>query len=139
LASATDVDEAVASSVGAAAVWRTSSLATRQKVLFAARQIVDSRRGELAAAITSEHGKVLTDAADEVQRGLEVLEFACGIPHLLKGGFSEGVSTGIDVYAIRQPLGVVAVISPFNFPGMVPLWFVLILDRLRQCRRAQAQ
>jgi malonate-semialdehyde dehydrogenase (acetylating)/methylmalonate-semialdehyde dehydrogenase len=126
LASATDVNEAVASSVGAAAVWRTSSLATRQKVLFAARQIVDSRRGELAAAITSEHGKVLTDAAGEVQRGLEVLEFSCGIPHLLKGGFSEGVSTGVDVYSIRQPLGVVAVISPFNFPVMVPLWFVPI-------------
>jgi malonate-semialdehyde dehydrogenase (acetylating)/methylmalonate-semialdehyde dehydrogenase len=124
LASAADVDEAVASAVGAAAGWRASSLATRQKVLFAARQILDSRRNEIAAVITSEHGKVLSDAAGEVQRGLEVLEFACGIPHLLRGGFSEGVSTGIDVYSIRQPLGVVAVISPFNFPAMVPLWFV---------------
>jgi malonate-semialdehyde dehydrogenase (acetylating)/methylmalonate-semialdehyde dehydrogenase len=126
LASAADVDEAVASAVSAAAGWRTSSLATRQKVLFAARQILDARRDEIAAVITSEHGKVLSDAAGEVQRGLEVLEFACGIPHLLKGGFSEGVSTGVDVYSIRQPLGVVAVISPFNFPAMVPLWFVPI-------------
>jgi malonate-semialdehyde dehydrogenase (acetylating) / methylmalonate-semialdehyde dehydrogenase len=126
LASAADVDEAVACAVSAAAGWRTSSLATRQKVLFAARQVMDARRDEFAAAITAEHGKVLSDAAGELQRGLEVLEFACGIPHLLKGGFSEGVSTGVDVYSIRQPLGVVAVISPFNFPAMVPLWFVPI-------------
>jgi malonate-semialdehyde dehydrogenase (acetylating)/methylmalonate-semialdehyde dehydrogenase len=126
LASAADVDEAVASGVSAATAWRTSSLSTRQRVLFAARQILDARRDEIAAAITSEHGKVLSDAAGEVQRGLEVLEFACGIPHLLKGGFSEGVSTGVDVYSLRQPLGVVAVISPFNFPAMVPLWFVPI-------------
>ena len=126
LASAADVDEAVACAVGAAAGWRTSSLATRQKVLFAARQVMDARRDEFAAVITAEHGKVLSDAAGELQRGLEVLEFACGIPHLLKGGFSEGVSTGVDVYSIRQPLGVVAVISPFNFPAMVPLWFVPI-------------
>jgi malonate-semialdehyde dehydrogenase (acetylating)/methylmalonate-semialdehyde dehydrogenase len=124
LADAADVDEAVASAVAAAAGWRNSSLTTRQKVLFAVRQLLDERRGEIAAAITSEHGKVLSDAAGEVQRGLEVVEFACGIPHLLKGGFSEGVSSGIDVYSIRQPLGVVAVISPFNFPSMVPLWFV---------------
>ncbi len=125
-ASATDVDDAVASSVAAAAAWRMSSLATRQRILFAARQILEARRDDIAAAITSEHGKVLADAAGEVQRGLEVLEFACGIPHLLKGGFSEGVSTGVDVYSIRQPLGVVAVISPFNFPSMVPMWFVPI-------------
>ena len=126
LANSADVDEAVASGVAAAAGWRNSSLATRQKVLFAARQLLDERRDEIAAAITSEHGKVLSDAAGELQRGLEVLEFACGIPHLLKGGFSEGVSSGVDVYSIRQPLGVVAVISPFNFPSMVPLWFVPI-------------
>jgi malonate-semialdehyde dehydrogenase (acetylating)/methylmalonate-semialdehyde dehydrogenase len=126
LASAADVDGAVASALAAAPSWRTSSLATRQKVLFSARQILDARRAELAGTITAEHGKVLSDAEGEVQRGLEVLEFACGIPHLLKGGFSEGVSTGVDVYSIRQPLGVVAVISPFNFPAMVPLWFVPI-------------
>jgi len=124
LASAADVDDVVASSVTAASAWRNSSLATRQKVLFAARELIAKRAPEIAAAITAEHGKVLSDAAGEVQRGLEVVEFACGIPHLLKGGFSEGVSTGVDVYSIRQPLGVVAVISPFNFPSMVPLWFV---------------
>ena len=126
LASAGDVDDAVASGVGAAVAWRQSSLATRQRVLFAARELLNARRGDIAAAITAEHGKVLSDAAGEVQRGLEVVEFACGIPHLLKGGFSEGVSTGVDVYSIRQPLGVVAVISPFNFPAMVPMWFVPI-------------
>jgi malonate-semialdehyde dehydrogenase (acetylating)/methylmalonate-semialdehyde dehydrogenase len=124
LASAADVDDAVASAVTAAAAWRTSSLATRQKVLFATRQLLVERLNDIAAVITSEHGKVLSEAAGEVQRGLEVVEFACGIPHLLKGGFSEGVSTGVDVYSIRQPLGVAAVISPFNFPSMVPLWFV---------------
>jgi malonate-semialdehyde dehydrogenase (acetylating) / methylmalonate-semialdehyde dehydrogenase len=126
LASATDVDEVVASSVSAGAQWRQSSLATRQRVLFTARHLLNARRQEIAAVITAEHGKVLADAEGEVQRGLEVLEFACGIPHLLKGGFSEGVSTGVDVYSIRQPLGVSAVISPFNFPIMVPLWFVPI-------------
>ncbi|MFN0280967.1 MAG: CoA-acylating methylmalonate-semialdehyde dehydrogenase [Kineosporiaceae bacterium] len=126
LASSADVDDVVASAVTAATAWRNSSLATRQKVMFAARQILDARRDEIAAAITAEHGKVLADAAGEVQRGLEVVEFACGIPQLLKGGFSEGVSTGVDVYSIRQPLGVCAVISPFNFPAMVPMWFVPI-------------
>ncbi|MBI4939300.1 MAG: aldehyde dehydrogenase family protein, partial [Actinobacteria bacterium] len=124
LASSADVDDVVASAVTAAAAWRNSSLATRQKVLFAARELIAARAPKIAEAITAEHGKVLSDAAGEVQRGLEVVEFACGIPHLLKGGFSEGVSTGVDVYSIRQPLGVVAVISPFNFPSMVPLWFV---------------
>ncbi len=126
LASAADVDDVVASAVSAAAAWRNSSLSTRQRVLFAARELLAQRAPQIAAAITAEHGKVLSDAAGEVQRGLEVLEFACGIPQLLKGGFSEGVSTGVDVYSIRQPLGVVAVISPFNFPSMVPMWFVPI-------------
>jgi malonate-semialdehyde dehydrogenase (acetylating) / methylmalonate-semialdehyde dehydrogenase len=124
LADASDVDDAVASAVVAARAWRASSLATRQRVMFAARELILQRRDELAAVITAEHGKVLSDAAGEVQRGLEVVEFACGIPHLLKGGYSEGVSTGVDVYSIRQPLGVAAVVSPFNFPAMVPLWFV---------------
>jgi malonate-semialdehyde dehydrogenase (acetylating)/methylmalonate-semialdehyde dehydrogenase len=92
-------------------------------VLFAFREILSARKEEVAAAITAEHGKVLSDAVGEVTRGLEVVEFACGIPHLLKGGFSEGVSTNVDVYSIRQPLGVTAIISPFNFPAMVPMWF----------------
>ena len=124
LADAGVVDEAVASAVKAADGWRRASLTQRTRVLFAFRQILDARKEELAAVITSQHGKVLSDAVGEVTRGLEVVEFACGIPHLLKGGHSEGVSTGVDVHSVRQPLGVVAVISPFNFPAMVPLWFV---------------
>jgi malonate-semialdehyde dehydrogenase (acetylating)/methylmalonate-semialdehyde dehydrogenase len=92
-------------------------------VLFAFRELVNKNKEKIAEIITSEHGKVLSDAQGEVTRGLEVVEFACGIPHLLKGGFSEEVSTGVDVYSIRQPLGPVAIISPFNFPAMVPMWF----------------
>jgi malonate-semialdehyde dehydrogenase (acetylating)/methylmalonate-semialdehyde dehydrogenase len=91
--------------------------------LFAFRELVNTNKEKIAALITAEHGKVLSDAAGEVTRGLEVVEFACGIPHLLKGGFSEEVSTGVDVYSIRQALGPVAIISPFNFPAMVPMWF----------------
>ncbi|MDT0164128.1 CoA-acylating methylmalonate-semialdehyde dehydrogenase [Actinotalea sp. AC32] len=118
------VGAAVASASKAAEAWRRASLTQRTRVMFAFRQILDARKDELAAVITAEHGKVLSDAVGEVTRGLEVVEFACGIPHLLKGGHSEGVSTGVDVHSVRQPLGVVAVISPFNFPAMVPLWFV---------------
>jgi malonate-semialdehyde dehydrogenase (acetylating)/methylmalonate-semialdehyde dehydrogenase len=98
-------------------------LAKRTQILFAFREILNARKEEVAALITAEHGKVLSDALGEVTRGQEVVEFACGIPHLLKGGYSEGVSTEVDVYSIRQPLGVVAIISPFNFPAMVPMWF----------------
>jgi malonate-semialdehyde dehydrogenase (acetylating)/methylmalonate-semialdehyde dehydrogenase len=126
LASAADVDTVVAVAAAAARDWRAASVAKRAGVLFAVREIVHARREELAAAITAEHGKVLSDAAGEVQRGLEVIEYACGLGPLLRAGFSENVSTGVDSYAIRQPLGVVAVISPFNFPVMVPLWFVPI-------------
>ncbi|MGL4745356.1 MAG: aldehyde dehydrogenase family protein, partial [Dermatophilaceae bacterium] len=100
--------------------WRQTSLTTRTQVLFRFRELLNERKEEIAALITAEHGKVLSDAVGEVTRGLEVAEFACGIPHLLKGGFSENVSTKVDVYSIRQSLGVVAVISPFNFPAMVP-------------------
>ncbi|HEX6579194.1 MAG TPA: CoA-acylating methylmalonate-semialdehyde dehydrogenase [Jiangellaceae bacterium] len=117
------VDEAVAAASRAFDTWRSSSLSQRTKVLFAFRELVAARSGELAELITAEHGKVLDDAAGEVQRGLEVVEFACGMPQLLKGGFSENVSTRVDSYSLRQPLGVVAVISPFNFPAMVPMWF----------------
>ncbi|MBC7307152.1 MAG: aldehyde dehydrogenase family protein, partial [Dietzia sp.] len=124
LADAGTVDEAVAAAHEAWQEWRHASLTRRTQVLFAVRQILNERKAELAEVITSEHGKVVSDALGEVTRGLEVVEFACGIPHLLKGGFSENVSTGIDSYSIRQPLGVVGVISPFNFPAMVPLWFV---------------
>lgn len=123
LAAEAEVDAAVAAAVDAFAIWRNASLTKRSQVLFAFRELVNARKGELAAAITAEHGKVLSDATGEVTRGLEVVEFACGIPHLLKGGFSQEVSTGVDVHSIRQPLGPVAIISPFNFPVMVPMWF----------------
>ena len=124
LADVPTVDLAVAGASSAARAWGQSSLSTRTKVLFRFRELLDSRKEDVAALITAEHGKVLSDAVGEVTRGLEVVEFACGIPHLLKGGFSENVSTKVDVYSIRQALGVVAVISPFNFSAMVPLWFV---------------
>jgi malonate-semialdehyde dehydrogenase (acetylating)/methylmalonate-semialdehyde dehydrogenase len=104
--------------------WRDLSLARRSAVLFRFRELLHRDREKIAALITAEHGKVLDDALGEVLRGLEVAEFACGIPHLLKGGHSENVSTEVDVFSLRQSLGVVAVISPFNFPAMVPLWFV---------------
>ncbi|HET8970908.1 MAG TPA: CoA-acylating methylmalonate-semialdehyde dehydrogenase [Candidatus Nanopelagicales bacterium] len=126
LADVADVDAGVASAKEAFESWRHMSLTKRMQVLFAFRQLLDERKEEMAAIITAEHGKVLSDALGEVTRGLEVVEFACGIPHLLKGGFSEQVSTGVDVYSIRQPLGVVAIITPFNFPAMVPMWFVPI-------------
>jgi len=121
-ASAAVVDDAVAAAAKAFPGWRAASLTKRAGVLFAFRQLVAAHTDELAALISAEHGKVAADAAGEVARGLEVVEFACGIPHLLKGGFSENVSTGVDAYSIRQPLGVVAGITPFNFPAMVPMW-----------------
>lgn len=117
------VNEAVAAAKAGYEEWHTSSLTRRTQVLFAFREILNSRKEEIAALITAEHGKVLSDALGEVTRGQEVVEFACGIPHLLKGGYSESVSNGVDVYSIRQALGVVAIISPFNFPAMVPMWF----------------
>jgi malonate-semialdehyde dehydrogenase (acetylating)/methylmalonate-semialdehyde dehydrogenase len=123
-ASPSEVDEAVSAAARAFASWRDTSLATRSNVLFAFRELLSARRKDLAEIVTAEHGKVLDDAAGEIQRALEAVEFACGVPHLLKGGFSENVSRRVDVYSIRQPLGVVGVISPFNFPAMVPLWFV---------------
>jgi malonate-semialdehyde dehydrogenase (acetylating)/methylmalonate-semialdehyde dehydrogenase len=104
--------------------WRDSSLSRRTQVLFRFRELLNERKEEIAALITAEHGKVLSDALGEVTRGLEVAEFACGIPQLLKGGYTENASTKVDVYSIRQSLGVVGVISPFNFPAMVPLWFI---------------
>ena len=122
LASASDVDRAVTSATEAARSWRQSSLSRRTEVLFAFRELLHGNADELAAVVTAEHGKVLSDAGGEVARGLENVEFACGIAQLLKGGFSEQAATGVDVYSIRQPLGVVAGITPFNFPVMVPLW-----------------
>jgi len=126
LASAETVGEVVATAKAAWTEWGDASLAKRTKVLFAFRQLLDAEKQDVAALITAEHGKVLDDALGEVMRGLEVAEFACGIPQLLKGGFSENASTNVDVYSLRQSLGVVAVISPFNFPAMVPMWFIPI-------------
>jgi malonate-semialdehyde dehydrogenase (acetylating)/methylmalonate-semialdehyde dehydrogenase len=116
------VDAAVQAATRAAAAWREASLAGRTRVLFAFRQLVEKHKQELAAILTREHGKVAADALGEVNRGLEVVEFACGLPQLVKGEFSENVSTDVDSYSIRQPLGVVAGITPFNFPAMVPMW-----------------
>jgi malonate-semialdehyde dehydrogenase (acetylating)/methylmalonate-semialdehyde dehydrogenase len=122
-ASASDVDDAVAAASRASGLWHQTSLAKRTKVLFAFRELIHRRADELAAIITAEHGKVVSDAAGEVARGIEVVEFACGISQLMKGSFTEEASSGVDVFSIRQPLGVVAIISPFNFPAMVPCWF----------------
>ncbi|HET7303376.1 MAG TPA: CoA-acylating methylmalonate-semialdehyde dehydrogenase [Segeticoccus sp.] len=121
-ASAAEVGAAVQAAKEAAAEWRQASLSKRSAVLFAFRELLHQHADEIAKVITSEHGKVVSDAAGEVARGLENVEFATGVPQLLKGDFSEQASTGVDVYSIRQPLGVVAGITPFNFPAMVPLW-----------------
>jgi malonate-semialdehyde dehydrogenase (acetylating)/methylmalonate-semialdehyde dehydrogenase len=116
------VDRAVAVASQAARGWGRMSLAARTRIMFAFRELIERRKRDLALILTREHGKVLSDALGEVNRGLEVIEFACGAPHLLKGEFSENVSTDVDSFSIRQPLGVVAGITPFNFPAMVPMW-----------------
>jgi malonate-semialdehyde dehydrogenase (acetylating) / methylmalonate-semialdehyde dehydrogenase len=121
-ASREDVDAAVEAARDAFPAWRATSLSRRAEIMFRMRNLLDEHRTDIATAITAQHGKVLSDAMGEVARGLENVEFACGIPNLLKGGFSEQASTGVDVYSIRQPLGVVAGITPFNFPAMVPMW-----------------
>ncbi|MGH9060891.1 MAG: CoA-acylating methylmalonate-semialdehyde dehydrogenase, partial [Acidimicrobiales bacterium] len=123
LANKDDVDAAIASAEAAFPAWSALSLARRQAILFKFRELLEARKGELAGIITAEHGKVLADALGEITRGQEVVEFATGLAHHLKGEFSEQVSTDVDVYSTRHPLGVVAVISPFNFPAMVPAWF----------------
>ncbi|MGO4443727.1 CoA-acylating methylmalonate-semialdehyde dehydrogenase [Mycobacterium sp. 2YAF39] len=123
LATVEDARTVIDAAAAAFPAWRDTSLAKRTQILFNFRELLNARKGELAEIITSEHGKVVSDALGEVSRGQEVVEFACGIPHLLKGGFTENASTKVDVYSIRQPLGVVGVISPFNFPAMVPMWF----------------
>ncbi|MFL0712123.1 MAG: CoA-acylating methylmalonate-semialdehyde dehydrogenase [Microcella pacifica] len=123
LASTADVDHAVSVAAAAQPGWTGTSIAKRQQIMFAFREALNARKDELAAILTEEHGKVLSDAAGEIARGLEIVELACSIPQLLKGEYSENVSTGVDVYSLKQPLGVVGIISPFNFPAMVPLWF----------------
>ncbi len=124
LATAAEVGEVVAVARRAATEWGTSPLSRRTGLFFRLRELIDAHRDDLAALVTSEHGKVRSDAAGEVARGLECVEFACGLPHLLKGGHSAEVSTGVDVHTVLQPVGVVAGITPFNFPVMVPLWML---------------
>src|SRR6187431_2048142 len=121
-ASVEEVDAAVQAAKRAFGSWRTMSLSRRTELFFRIRELVHDHADDIARILTLEHGKVFSDAKGEVARGLEVIEFCCGIPELLKGGYSEQASTGIDVYSIRQPLGVVAGITPFNFPAMVPMW-----------------
>ncbi|MCS5715276.1 CoA-acylating methylmalonate-semialdehyde dehydrogenase [Herbiconiux sp. CPCC 205716] len=123
LANTAEIDAAVAAAKAAFPAWRDTSVTKRQQVMFAFRELLNARKGELAEILTAEHGKVLSDAAGEITRGLEVVELATAFPHLLKGEYSENVSTGVDVYSTKQPLGVVGIISPFNFPAMVPMWF----------------
>ena len=122
LASVAEVDAAVESAKEAFKSWRLASLSKRSEIMFAFRELANANRPKIIELISIEHGKVPSDAAGELARGMENIEFACGIPALLKGGFSEQVSGGVDVYSIKQPLGVVAGITPFNFPAMVPMW-----------------
>ena len=118
-----EISSCIAAAKAAFPQWRDQSLAKRMQVLFKFRELLEAKKNELAAIITSEHGKVLSDAMGEITRGQEVVEFACGMPQLIKGEYSENASTNVDVYSIKQPLGVVGIISPFNFPAMVPMWF----------------
>ena len=123
LADQQDISHAVSLAKAAFPAWRDMPLAKRQAIMFNFRELLNARKSELAAIITEEHGKVLSDALGEITRGQEVVEFACGMPHLLKGEYSENASTNVDVYSTKQALGVVGIISPFNFPAMVPMWF----------------
>jgi malonate-semialdehyde dehydrogenase (acetylating) / methylmalonate-semialdehyde dehydrogenase len=118
-----EINRAVAAAKHALPGWAAMSLSRRAAIMFKFRELLNERKGELAEIITSEHGKVLSDALGEINRGQEVVEFACGLPHLMKGDYAEGVSTGVDVYSLHHPVGVCAIISPFNFPAMVPMWF----------------
>ena len=118
-----EINATVAAAKAAFPDWRDLSTARRQAIMFRFRELLEAKKPELAAIITAEHGKVLSDALGEITRGQEVVEFACGLPHLLKGEFSENASTSVDVYSIKQPIGVAGIISPFNFPAMVPMWF----------------
>src|SRR3974390_2103087 len=132
-AGADEVNKAVAAAAGAWPAWANTPPLRRARVMFKLKELLERDRKQFATIITEQHGKVLSDADGEVQRGLEVVEFACGIPHLLKGEFTEAVGTGIDAWSIRQPLGVVAGITPFNFPLMVPLWMVPVALACGNC------
>ncbi|MFO8142100.1 MAG: aldehyde dehydrogenase family protein, partial [Marinobacter sp.] len=133
LACAADVDTAVAAAQAAFPGWSDTPPIRRARVLFKFLALLNSHKDELATAITKEHGKVFTDAQGEVARGIDIVEFACGIPQLLKGDYTEQVSTGIDNWTLRQPLGVVAGVTPFNFPVMVPMWMFPIAIAAGNC------
>jgi malonate-semialdehyde dehydrogenase (acetylating) / methylmalonate-semialdehyde dehydrogenase len=126
LADASELDAAVQSAAAAQAAWAAVNPQRRARVMFEFKRLVEARMDELAQLLSSEHGKVLADSRGDIQRGLEVVEFACGIPHALKGEYTEGAGPGIDVYSMRQPLGVVAGITPFNFPAMIPMWMFAV-------------
>ena len=122
LATQDELSEAVAVAVAAQQGWSATNPQRRARVMFKFKELLEANMDELAAILSSEHGKVIADSKGDIQRGLEVIEFACGIPHLLKGEYTEGAGPGIDVFSVRQPLGVVAGITPFNFPAMIPMW-----------------
>jgi malonate-semialdehyde dehydrogenase (acetylating)/methylmalonate-semialdehyde dehydrogenase len=132
-ANTTEIDAAVAAAKAAFPAWKNTTLAKRQQIIFRFRELLDAKKSELAEIITREHGKVLSDALGEITRGQEVVEFACGAPQLLKGEYSENASTNVDVYSLKQPLGVVGIISPFNFPAMVPMWFFPVAIAAGNC------
>jgi malonate-semialdehyde dehydrogenase (acetylating)/methylmalonate-semialdehyde dehydrogenase len=132
-ANETEIDAAVAAARAAFPGWKNTTLAKRQQIIFRFRELLENKKSELAEIITREHGKVLSDALGEITRGQEVVEFACGAPQLLKGEYSENASTNVDVYSLKQPLGVVGIISPFNFPAMVPMWFFPVAIAAGNC------
>ena len=123
-ASADEVDTAVQAALKAQIGWAATNPQRRARVLFEFKRLIEAHMGELAERLSSEHGKVLADSRGDIQRGLEVIEFCCGLPHLMKGEFTEGAGPGIDVWSLRQPVGVAAGITPFNFPAMIPLWML---------------
>ncbi len=128
-----EIDAAVVAAKSAFPAWKSTTLAKRQQIIFRFRELLENKKSELAEIITREHGKVLSDALGEITRGQEVVEFACGAPQLLKGEYSENASTNVDVYSLKQPLGVVGIISPFNFPAMVPMWFFPVAIAAGNC------
>jgi malonate-semialdehyde dehydrogenase (acetylating)/methylmalonate-semialdehyde dehydrogenase len=128
-----EISAAVSAAKIAFPAWKNTTLAKRQQIIFRFRELLESKKSELAEIITAEHGKVLSDALGEITRGQEVVEFACGAPQLLKGEYSENASTNVDVYSLKQPLGVVGIISPFNFPAMVPMWFFPVAIAAGNC------
>jgi methylmalonic acid semialdehyde dehydrogenase len=133
LATAMELDAAVQAAVKAQPAWAATNPQRRARVMFEFKRLVEARMDELAALLSSEHGKVIADSKGDIQRGLEVIEFACGIPHALKGEYTEGAGPGIDVYSMRQPLGVAAGITPFNFPAMIPMWMFGIAIAVGNC------